>query len=213
MCVDLLEKLVAVLASLTIVIAGAAVGFFTFAIDLSSGVSREEVVATFAVADWIELERRSIAPATTSPPIPAPSRARVEPIPAASGEAPPPRGDSPRVPPGPPQEGWTYLPPRPIPEVVYRRFQGFEEAFEEAQQGSGELVNGRYRLTRVEPGSLLATRIGLRAGDEIISINGHPIAGGLAERRQLFDTLKTERRFTVALLRDGQPTMLTFRVE
>jgi S1-C subfamily serine protease len=74
-------------------------------------------------------------------------------------------------------------------------------------------MNGRYRLTQVDPGSLLATRIGLRAGDEIISVNGHPIAGGFAERRQLFDALRTQRRFTVELSRDGQPTVLSFYVE
>jgi hypothetical protein len=117
--VDFLEKLVATLAFLAILVAGATIGFFTFAVDLSSGVSREEVTATLAVADWVELEQRRVSP-------PRAERVNLEQPRPSSTE--PLRVDPCEEPrPGLPaqyrtakQEGWTYTPPRPIPELVYR---------------------------------------------------------------------------------------------
>ncbi len=60
MRIELLEKLVFALAVLAIIMVAALVGVFSFVIQQSSGISKEEEVATIQVDEWLA-DARSIA--------------------------------------------------------------------------------------------------------------------------------------------------------
>jgi hypothetical protein len=239
MRIELLEKLIFALAVLAIVLIAGLVGVFSFVIQQSSGISHEEEVATLQVDDWLTKARAAASgegPQTSNVLLrAAPIRGGVAVTPGKPGQ-----GAAPAVKPPPgkrddyiaengetipkeeqvsdktpwlrKQEGVTYMMPQSVPQVVAQRYQGFEEAWQVAQQGSGEFVNGNYKINYVDPNSLLATKIGLQAGDEVISVNGHPVAGSMSQNQQLYESLKGQSQYAVKILRNGQPVVLSFYV-
>jgi S1-C subfamily serine protease len=236
--IELLEKLVFSLAVLAIVMVAALVGVFSFVIQQSSGISKEEEVAAIAMDEWLA-DARSIAqtgvsradarlvpiyeePVRAGAPgangakggTPAPSAVPGQPDPyvAQNGEQIPQDQQVPGIPFIRKQPGVIYMPPQTVPEVVYQRYQGFNEAYEEALKGAGEFVDGRYKITWVAPDSLLSTKVGIQPGDQIISVNGHPVGNSMGAGRQLYDSLKGEKHFAVKVLRNGREVMLAFAV-
>ncbi len=110
------------------------------------------------------------------------------------------------------QEGVTYMRPESVPQVVAERYKGFDEAWQAAQQGAGEFVDGKYKINWVDPNSLLATKVGLQPGDQIVSVNGRPVGNTFGANRQLYDSLKGSKQFAVKVLRNGQDVVLSFFV-
>jgi hypothetical protein len=114
------------------------------------------------------------------------------------------------------QEGVRYVKPKKVPAILYDKLQHFQDAFDSAKEGGGEFeeteFGSAYRINWVKPKSHLSKVAGLRPGDKILSVNGHKIGNSFTAARQLYDTLKNEKRFAVKVLRDGQPTMLSFSV-
>ena len=58
-----------------------------------------------------------------------------------------------------------------------------------------------------------ARRLGLREGDRILSVNGHPVGDGVAAGQQLYALLKAETRFAVLVERQGRRELLSFYVD
>jgi hypothetical protein len=238
--IELLEKLVFGLAVLSIVLVAALVGVFSFVIQQSSGISKEEEAAAIEVDEWLT-NARSIAqggPALTKnipmfvagpaaggggggtavpgKPGAAPTSTAVPGQPddyiAREGQTIPQEQQVPGIPWLKQQPGVAYMPPQSVPEVVYQRYQGFNEAYDVALQGAGEFVDGKYKITWVAPDSLLTTKIGIQPNDQIISVNGHPVGNSMNAGRQLYDSLKGEKRFAVKVLRNGREVVLSFFV-
>jgi hypothetical protein len=236
---ELLEKLVSVVAVIVIVLVAALVGIFSFVIQQSSGISHEEEVAAIAVDDWLTDARRAAggqgpasrvllmanAPSpmggvTATPNGQKPNTAAPKPAQpghpdnyiANEGEQIPVNEQVPGVPWLRRQEGVTYMRPESVPQVVAERYKGFDEAWQAAQQGAGEFVDGKYKINWVDPNSLLATKVGLQPGDQIESVNGRPVGNTFAANRQLYDSLKGSKQFAVKVLRNGQEVVLSFFV-
>lgn len=242
MRIELLEKLVFALAVFAIVVVGLFVGVFSFVIQKSSGISEEEAVAAMQVDDWLQSSRRIAAggPAIVANQPMFIGRDPVGGVAATPGGKPAAGGNAPvaqtavpgqpdnyiaregeQIPqneqvPGIPwlrqQPGVAYMPPQSVPDVVYQRYQGFDEAYNVALQGAGEFQDGKYKINWVAPDSLLTTKIGIQPGDQIISVNGHPVGNSMGAGRQLYDSLKGEKRFAVKVMRNGRETMLSFFV-
>ena len=114
--------------------------------------------------------------------------------------------------------GLTYHRPGRVPRILYDKLQSLEDGLEVAQQGGGEFVqtpagDAAYQVNWLDPNSLLARRLGLRAGDRILSVNGHPVGASLAAGQQLHALLKTETRFAVLVEREGRRELLSFYVD
>lgn len=112
--------------------------------------------------------------------------------------------------------GLTYARPRPIPHTVYARYRDYDALvalFREA--AGGEFVEaeaGRgYRLEALDPGSVLATRLGLRPGDLLLEVNGRPLDAAV-EGRELFVRLRDALRFALLIEREGQRVLLSYYV-
>jgi hypothetical protein len=233
--VELVEKPVFGLAVLAIFAVAGLVGFFTFGIQQSSGISKEEVNAGIAVNNWLADSRSMLftghvvpsdtplcvgdnyAPGAVPPPGQAPARKA---IPGKYDDYLVKEGEQvsrdlvvPQIPWIKMQPGVVYMPPKTFAPEEYNRYQGFNEVYEEALKGSGEFVDGKYRITYVDPSSALSTRIGIQPGDEIISVNGHPVGNSMANGRQLYDALKGEKHFAVKVLRGGREVMLSFAAQ
>jgi hypothetical protein len=236
---ELLEKLVSVLAVIVILMVAALVGVFSFVIQQSSGISHEEEVAAIQVDEWLTEVRQAAngqAPSRSkvlllatqnlgggvsvgpngqkvAPPAPKPAQAgQPDNYIAKDGEQIPANEQVPGVPWLRRQENVTYMRPESVPQVVAERYKGFDEAWQAAQQGAGEFVDGKYRVNWVDPNSLLATKVGLQPGDQIISVNGRPVGNTFAANRQLYDSLKESKQFAVKVLRNGQEVVLSFFV-
>ena len=232
---ELLEKLVSVVAVIVIVLVAALVGVFSFVIQQSSGISHEEEVAAIAVDDWLGEARQASAGQHLSKVI-----VQAGPVGAAvatpngqkpGGTAPKPAqpgqpdnyiaNEGEQIPvneqvPGVPwlrrQEGVTYMRPESVPQVVAERYKGFDEAWQAAQQGAGEFVDGKYKINWVDPNSLLATKVGLQPGDQIVSVNARPVGNTFGANPQLYYSLKGSKQFAVKVLRNGQDVVLSFFV-
>jgi hypothetical protein len=115
------------------------------------------------------------------------------------------------------QPGVTYYRPKKVPRILYEKVQHFRDAIDTAREGGGEFLEtpygNAYKVTWVKPGSHLNGVVGLTPGDQILSVNGHKIGNSFTAARQLYEQLKNEKRFAVKVLRDGQPTMLSFTVK
>lgn len=239
MRIELLEKLVFVLAVLVIVLVAALVGVFSFVIQQSSGISKEEEVAAIQVDEWLTEARAiaaggggigpikgqaifvapvangavAVAPGQKAPPPAQPAvPGQNDPYIAREGEQIPQDQQVPGIPWLRQQPGVAYMQPQSVPEVVYQRYQGFNEAYDVALQGAGEFVDGKYKITWVAPDSLLTTKIGILPGDQIISVNGKPVGTSMNAGRQLYDSLKGEKKFAVKVMRGGREVMLSFFV-
>ena len=236
MRIELLEKVVTVFAVVAIVIVATMVGVFSFVIPRSSGISAEEANADQEVIDWLAMARRiangqpatpvNIQPIFVSAPAaggvavkPGQPNAPATPPPALPpgvsnvakpGETIPVDQQVPGIPWLRQQPGVSYYQPQEISNVQYQRLQGFDEAFQAAQAGAGEFVNGKYKITWVDPNNGLAQKVGLQPGDQIISVNGLPVGNSFNANRQLYDSLKGQHQFAVLVNRGGQNVMLSF---
>lgn len=239
MRIELIEKIVFVFAVIAIVLVAGLVGFFSFVMQKESGISDEEVRATIEVDKWLEEARALANGQTLGPQVILPASPVTRPAGAAAGA--PGAGGTPaanrtdlrpgqvdnyfdpnaQIPQdqqvaGIPwlrkQEGVTYMKPEPVPQILYEKYQGFDDAWAAAQDGAGEFVDGRYRINWVNPQSYLSSKAGLKDGDEIVSVNGHPIGQSFAAGKALYDQLKSEKRFAVKVRRNGTEVVLSFFV-
>jgi membrane-associated protease RseP (regulator of RpoE activity) len=218
MRIELFEKIASVFVVLAVVLVATLAGFFSFVIPKSSGISREEANADQAVIDWLADARRVAtgrpnqiavpSAAVAAPGAPAPVARPTEDLVARRGELIPVKEQVPGIPWQRQRPGTNYFPPREVSRVVYERLQGFDEVRAEAEQGGGEYQDGRYKITWIDPDSALA-RTGLQPGDQIISVNGHPIGQGTSANRALYESLKGQTRFAILVLRQGQEVMLS----
>lgn len=112
--------------------------------------------------------------------------------------------------------GVRYKRPKKVAEVLYQKYQSFEDAWNLVQEGGGEFVETdigtAYQVNWVQQSSLLYTKIGLRPGDKVISINGQPVGRSMAAGRAMFDQMRGEKRFAVLVERQGQKVVLSYQV-
>lgn len=231
MSIALLERLTAALAALAVLAVALLVGALSLLPGpVRPGVSRSVVDASLETLRWLEARRAQARAEGARPERPrVTSSSRRGPVaPRTDGDAP--RGPEPArsgvergadAPPAtwiPRVVGATYAPVRRVPAVLRLRYQAFEAAWELAQEGSGRFVAAAdgapaYEVTALDPGSLLATQVGLQPGDRVVSVNGAPLGTSVAAGRALFDQLSGERRFVVVVERRGQPVVLSFEVD
>lgn len=237
MGLDLLERITylfaaaAVLTAATLVLGG---------VWERSGILDDAIRSTIATREWLARERAAGEAPTTSAAAPAPASevapatsgadtAQVAPI-CSAREEDPLRATAPsshelpagerafvhvpwlrRVP------GLRYARVRELPQLLLEKYRSFGDTWQLARTGSGRFVETdgvtAYRITRLEPYSALATELGLREGDELLAVNGLPIAPGGAAVRALFGQLRGERRFTALVRREGVETVLAFEVK
>lgn len=115
-------------------------------------------------------------------------------------------------------KGVAFAQPQKIPDILFRRYQSFDEACRLVESSEGELTSSArsepaYQVNRVDETSDLYRRIGLRDGDKVISVNGQPIRTSLAAWKGLYEQLKGERRFAVLIERKSKLVVLSFFVD
>lgn len=71
-------------------------------------------------------------------------------------------------------------------------------------------VTTGYKLYGIRPGSL-PKALGLKNGDLVLSVNGHPLAS-MDEAMKLYTTLRRAKRFDVGIERKGTPFTLTIEI-
>jgi S1-C subfamily serine protease len=71
-------------------------------------------------------------------------------------------------------------------------------------------AGGGFQLVRVHPGSFVS-RVGLRAGDVILRVDGRPI-NRLEDAAAAYAWLRVTDRFTVDVLREGTPMRLHYLI-
>jgi hypothetical protein len=242
--IDLIEKLILFLAGLAVL---AVAGFVTFCSmlpgGLRSGIPKVVEDSALQTQDWLNAQRRRSGRGAAGPVTLAPGEVMYQaaPAPPPSGGAPAGGGDS--VPDAPtttayfeasgnvPQAeqvpgfpwlrrvpGVNYASPQQVPDVLYRKYQSFEETWDLVQEGGGKFVktnDGKdaYEINWLEENSYLASRIGLRPGDRVVSVNGQPVGQSLGAGKAMFEQLKGERRFAVLIERQGSPMVLSFYVQ
>jgi hypothetical protein len=157
-------------------------------------------------------------------PTPAPVVATAAPAATTAEEKKPWRGpEGSEVPPSEAVEGapWLkkmpgvkYSKPKKVPELLYKKYSSFEDSVELAKQGSGEVVGskGDYKVNWLDPNSQLFTRIGIRAGDKVIAVNGQPAGKSAAAGQAMFESMKNQKHFSVLIERDGKQLVLTYSV-
>jgi S1-C subfamily serine protease len=69
---------------------------------------------------------------------------------------------------------------------------------------------GGYRLMALQSGTFLE-RIGLRAGDVVLRVDGRPI-NSLDDASRAYAWLRVTDRFTVEVLRNGAPVVLRYAI-
>ena len=112
--------------------------------------------------------------------------------------------------------GVRYARPRRIPRWLKRKHESLQDARQVAQSGGGRFVEGaggetRYELTWLDPQSQL-TRIGLRAQDRIVAVNGLPVGRSVASGHKIYERLKGADRFTILVERGGEQVLLSYEV-
>lgn len=114
--------------------------------------------------------------------------------------------------------GVNYAQPQQVPDILYRKYQSFEATWDLVQEGGGSFTtttDGKtaYQVNWIDEQSYLASRVGLKPGDKVISVNGQPIGTSLGAGKAMYEQLKGERRFAVLIERNGQPVVLSFFVQ
>lgn len=220
---DKLEKIIWIVTGLAVlcVIALAAIG------PIKSEISDRTVQDDFDKLNPHLKARRQRAqpevpgrvPPTGSPSFPAnprgtrPATPTVKPVP---GQPTQPGGTPAPQPPYNP--GITVGEPEPviIPQSMVQKYQHFEDIVDLGMTAYGEDVpmpdgSVAFQMHEIAEDSPLSTRLGFMPGDIIISVNGYPASKG--NSRQLYDTLKNERAFVVAIKRQGQDMTLRFNLQ
>ncbi len=112
--------------------------------------------------------------------------------------------------------GVAYQRPKAIPEILYRKYQSFQDTWNVVQEGGGEFVETdagtAYQVNWVNEASLLYSKIGLRPGDKVIAVNGQPVGRSMDAGKAMFEQMKNERRFAVLIERQGRKTVLSYTV-
>lgn len=116
------------------------------------------------------------------------------------------------------EPGVRYYSPDRIPASLYRRYQSVEAAVDLMKETRGKFEVGpkgsTFMLNGLAKDSYLGSIAGLKAGDRLISVNGIRIKGtGLSAAKAIYAKVKNARHFAVKVIRQGQPTMLTFTVD
>lgn len=106
----------------------------------------------------------------------------------------------------------SYMRPEPVSELLYQKYQSIDDVMEVAQQGGGEFVDGRYKINWIAENSDLSKKLGLQNGDEVISVNGHPVGNSFSAGRAMYDQLKNEKKFAVKVRRGGADIVLSYYV-
>ena len=88
------------------------------------------------------------------------------------------------------------------PTILYDKYQGFEDTSNASAAGAGHFEDGGYAIDEVSAGN----RLGLRAGDKIVAINGEPV--GQANLGEAL--LGGGEGLEVVVERDGSRETLTF---
>lgn len=241
MRIDLIEKLILFLAGLAVL---AVAGFVTFCSmlpgGLRSGIPKVVEVSALTTQDWLNAQRRRSGRGAQGPVVLNPGEVMYQATPAPvsapgpdgkPGDAPPTRTDYFEVSGNVPQTeqvpgfpwlrrvpGVNYASPQQVPDVLYRKYQSFEETWDLVQEGGGKFVKtaddkDAYEIAWLEDNSYLASRIGLRPGDKVVSVNGQPVGQSLGAGKAMFEQLKGERRFAVLIERAGSPMVLSFYVQ
>lgn len=241
MRIELLEKLVLALATLAVLAVGGLVVTLSI-LPLRSGIPKVAVESSLATQDWLGRLRNGGRPAGPAElmrfdtPLPPPKPAADQPPPTPGQPAPPPTATasastgyfeaSGNIPPAEQVPGFpwlrrmpgvAYTQPQQVPDILYKRYQSFDETWTLVQEGGGEFTTtGKgetaYQVNWVDENSYLYSRLGLRRGDKVISVNGQPIGTSLTAGKALYEQLKGERRFAVMIERQGQPLVLSFYV-
>ena len=112
--------------------------------------------------------------------------------------------------------GVRYKPPEKVPEILYRKYQSFQDTWDLVQEGGGEFTETdagtAYQVNWVDQNSYLYSKLGLRPGDKVIAVNGQPIGKSMQAGKAMFEQFKGEQRFAVLIERQGQKTVLSFSV-
>jgi hypothetical protein len=240
--IGLLEKLNFVLALLTVLFVGGSVTLFSI-VPRSSGIDNVMVNSELATMDWLDAQRRVKAgrpPAKVEEWIdlssqPAAPRQQVPPPSDTSQEAKKQRAEAlnryfesdseiprneqvPGIPflrrvPGVQK----YAKPKAVPQILYKKYQSFQDTWDLVQEGGGEFVETdsgtAYQVNWIQDSSYLYSKIGLRPGDRVISVNGQPVGQSVAAGKAMYDQLKGEKRFAVLIERNGQKMVLSYYVQ
>lgn len=102
-----------------------------------------------------------------------------------------------------------------IPQSMAEKFKHFDDLRELGMTAAGEdyiTPSGEqaYLLRGINEDSLLSTRLGFMPGDVIISVNGYAPSRGNA--RQLYETLRGAKDFTVVVERGGQRQTMQYHI-
>jgi hypothetical protein len=241
--IELVEKLILFMAGLAVVgVAGFVTFCSMLPGGLRSGISKVVEDSALETQDWLDKQRRLTGrsgaepvkfeagdtaffkPATAAPAAPGGSTGGEKSGPAPTTDYFVAEGDVPQAEqvPGFPWlrqvPGVRYSQPQKVPDVLYRKYQAFEATWDLVQEGGGSFVNtddGKtaYQVNWIDEQSYLATRVGLRPGDKVISVNGQPIGTSLGAGKAMYEQLKGEKRFAVLIERGGSPMVLSFFVQ
>lgn len=236
------EKLVTIFSVLIVVANGSLVTFYTI-VPRNSGIPDEAIESEIILNEWLDDEQnpgqrgqkfvnvqeisqivRKIRKKTGAKKALSKSQiaaktksAKFDNYFESSGKAVPKDEAHPQIPWIRIQEGVRYVKPKRVSPLMYKKVQHFQDAFDSAKDGGGEFEETEfgpaYRINWVKPKSHLSKVAGLQPGDKILSVNGHKIGNSFTAARQLYDQLKNEKKFAVKVLREGQPTMLSFSVK
>ena len=94
-----------------------------------------------------------------------------------------------------------------IPRADFDRALGDFAALSQDVQVTPQ-PEGGFRLTAVRPGSFFE-RIGLRANDVVLRVDGRPI-NGVEDASAAYAWLRVTDHFTVDVLRDGRPVAFQY---
>jgi hypothetical protein len=101
-----------------------------------------------------------------------------------------------------------------IPASAREKYQHFDDIVELAQTGTGQAIEYQgqeaYQIGEIGEGSPLANQLGLQPGDILISVNGYPASA--SNSRQLYETLKNETHFELAIDRGGQRITIPYNI-
>lgn len=238
MRIDLVEKLILVMTVLAVLFVGGTVTLFSI-FPRASGVPAVAVDSEGLTYEWLDSVRRGrggksvhigdmgVALAEEAPPGAvrrAPVKATKEQKQAAvreywagSGATIPVEQQVRGIPWLKKMPGVKYARPRKVSELLYQKYQSFEDSIAIAKQGGGEFVTtssgaDAYQVNWLEENSHLFSRIGLRPGDKVISVNGQPVGKSASAGQAMFQSMKNERNFSVLIERKGQQLVLSYSV-
>jgi hypothetical protein len=114
------------------------------------------------------------------------------------------------------QEGVTYYRPEAVPKAVVEKLRLLGELRLVLRQMGTEPENDprndvgiTLRVNWVDAESVLATKLGLKPGDEILSVDGNPLPETLSDGDDLHEKLRALDHLAIKVRRNGEPSVLT----